>query len=216
MVLLWTQKSVKNSLHGTKIEKGVDLLKLWTIQPAEIMDELNEKGYFICNPDKAENLKEDSYKKAYEWQLNEMSVRKSEKPEDVSFPIWAWHTRDWKRKKPDLRCSAYEKRGVKCVCLELEVPDKDVLLSDFDHWHYVLNDMYLDNSTNEEEWEKEQTWFDTLSLAEKETVRRKSWLKIFDITPVDTDWICTGRFIQATFWKLKKDYIKSVQYFIAR
>ena len=191
-------------------------MKLWTIQPAEIMNEIEEKGYFICIPEKAENLQYDSFKRAYEWLLKEMSVRVSEKPTDVSFPIWAWHTRDWKRKKPDLRCSAYDKKGTKCVCLELEVPDNEVLLSDFDHWHYVLNNMYLDNSTNEEEWEKEQDWFDTLSPEEKEKTRENSWLKIFNIEPIDTDWVCSGRFIQATFWKLKKEYIKSTQYFTAR
>lgn len=192
-------------------------MKLWTIQPIEILEEINEKGYFCCNETKAENITGDfSFKSAYDWLVPEMEKRIGKKPNNINYPIWAWHTRDWKRKKPDLRFSAYDKKGTKCVCLEIEIPDNEVVLSDFSAWHFVLNNMYLDDSKNEFEWDKYQKEFNILSQSEQEIAKRNSWQKIFNVTPIKTDWIENGRFIQATFWKLKKENIRKIQYFTAR
>lgn len=190
---------------------------LWTIQPVEILEDFKNKGFFCCEENKAESITgEFSFKNAYDWLVPEMEKRIGKKPKEINYPIWAWHTRDWKRKKPDLRASAYAKKGTKCVCLEIEIPDNEVVLSDFNAWHFVLNNMYLDDSTNEFEWEKYQKEFDALSKSEQEIVKEKSWQKIFNVEPNKTEWLETGRFIQATFWKLKEENIRKIQYFIAR
>ena len=39
------------------------------------------------------------------------------------------------------------------VCIELEVPDHDVLLSNEDMWHVVLNDGHYGNAINEQEYD---------------------------------------------------------------
>ena len=192
-------------------------MKLWTIQPIEVVDILNEKGIFICNPNLSENLNDEfSFTSAYNWLVKEMEKKIGKRPINVSFPIWAWHTENGCHKKPDLRFSGHAKRGTKLVCIEIEVSDNEVVLSDFDAWHYVLNNSYFDDSKNEEEWEQLHKWFDGLSPEQQEKEKIKSWHKIFDITKYKNDWASNGYFVQATCWELKKEYVKKLQYFTAK
>ena len=191
-------------------------MRLWTIQPVSVLNELNEKGYFICAPEKAGNISDGSFTPAYKWMVSEMEKKVGARPSEVSYPVWAWHTTDWKHKKPDLRRNYYAKKGETCVCLEIEVPDEEVVLSDFNCWHDILSMRYSDNSMNEEEWEKEMEWFEKLPASEKEVEMRKSWNKIFDIAPFKNDWTERGRFVQATFWILHLSYVRKVQFFKGR
>ena len=193
-------------------------MRLWTIQPVEVLEEINRLGYYICNPKKAMYIsdKEVNFKSSYDWLIIEMEKRIGKRPNGVSYPVWAWHTRDWQYKKPDLRQAGYDTPGTKCVCIELEVPDNEVVLSDYDVWHFILNDWYFDNSMNEEEWDSKHKYYDRLSPEKKLEKKLKSWQGVFNITPYESDWFCRGRYIQATFWVLKSSYIKKVQYFIAK
>jgi hypothetical protein len=191
-------------------------VRLWTIQPIEVLTEIESKGFFICNDTLSENLQDENFVKAYNWLVTEMEKRIGVKPKDVTYPIWAWHTEEWKHKKPDLRCAGHAKRGTKMICMELEIPDNEVLLSDFDKWHAVLNDWFNDTSTNEAEWEEQHDWFDNLPKSEQEKVKLESWSRIFNTEPFQNDWTSNGRYIQATFWKLEKTYIKKVQHFTAK
>ena len=100
--------------------------------------------------------------------------------------------------------------------MELDVPDAEVLLSDFELWHWPLNNWWIDNSTCEEEYDKNHEWFNTLSEEEKQKEREKSWQEIFKLDYVETDWMRRGWEIQAVFWQLKKEYVKKVQFFTAR
>ena len=193
-------------------------MRLWTIQPVEVLEEINRLGYYICNPKKAMYIsdKEVNFKSSYDWLIIEMEKRIGKRPNGVSYPVWAWHTRDWQYKKPDLRQAGYDTPGTKCVCIELEVPDNEVVLSDYDVWHFILNDWYFDNSMNEEEWDSKHKYYDRLSPEKKLEKKLKSWQGVFNITPYESDWFCRGRYVQATFWVLKSSYIKKVQYFVAK
>ena len=189
-------------------------MKLWTIQKSEVLDILERDGAYRTNTKLCENAE---LLDAYDW-LNTYLEEKDAKPEDVDYPIWAWYRHNSKEKKPDLRRAEYDAPGTKCVCLELEVPDEKVLLSDYDNWHAVLNQWWLDDSKNEEEWDKLHEWYDRLPLEERKTLMEKSWEKIFDIELREdiTNWNSNGEYVQAVFWELKKEYVKKVQYFTAR
>lgn len=191
---------------------------LWTIQPIEVWDELNKKGYFVCNPEKADYIsdKDWNFKKSYDWLVMQMCQKIGGPPKGVSYPIWAWHTRDWQHKKPDLRNVGLGNKGEKSVCLEIEIPDNQVLLSDFDAWHFVLNDWYFDNSNSEEEWDRLHKKFDKLSFDKQKIVKENSWQKVFDIRPYKNEWFQRGRYIQATFWVLYLSQVKDVRFFTAR
>lgn len=176
------------------------------------MEMLEKDGVYRTD---ANLIKESYFLPSYDW-LSKYLEEKDAKPNGVSYPIWAWYRRDGKEKKPDLRSSGYETSGVKCVCIELEIPDEKVLLSDFDLWNYVLNNWWLDDSKSEEEYDKLYEWFDVLPYEERERMKRESWKKIFDITPERSDWYCKGEYVQAIFWELKREYVKKIQYFTAR
>jgi hypothetical protein len=192
-------------------------MRLWTVQPAEVWEILKEQGYFICEPEKSDYLSTEwGFKKSYDWLVSQMDMRIGKRPKGVSYPIWAWHTRDWQHKKPDLRNIGLGNKGEKSVCIEIEIPDNEVLLHDYDAWHYVLNNWWYDGSFSERDWEKKHNWFDKLSNEEKEILTKKSWERIFDVSPFKNDWFQKGRYIQATFWVLYLKDVKNVRYFIAR
>lgn len=192
-------------------------MKLWTIQPLDVFEELKREGVFRCKPLLADNIVDEfNFKDSYDWLISEMEQRVSTKPNNVSYPIWAWHTRNWKHKKPDLREAGYEKRGTESVLLEIEKPDKEVLLSDFDAWHFVLNNWFFGDAQNEKEWDKEDEWFEKLDKQTQNELKLKSWQKIFDITPFNSDWLHRGAYIQATFWELYLNEVKGYQIFKAK
>lgn len=193
-------------------------MRLWTIQPVEVWEELNKKGYFICNPAKADYIsdKEWNFKESYDWLVEQMEYRIGRRPNGVSYPIWAWHTRDWQHKKPDLRNVGLGNKGEKSVCIEVEIPDNQVVLTDYDTWHFVLNNWYFDDSYSEEEWEKLHAKYDRLNRDNREKIKIQSWQKIFDVSPFQNEWCQRGRYIQATFWVLYLKDVKDVKFFTAR
>jgi hypothetical protein len=175
-------------------------MRLWSIQSEEIYELLKQNKTFWCDINKSEIASEDDFKKAYNWMKNKMTkILDIEK--DV-YPIWAWYKYNGKNKQPDLRTSGYAQRGSKCVCLEIEIPDERVLLSDFDLWHIVLMDTFYCKN------EKDEEWFENLCREQKLIEKEKSWDRIFNISNSD--------FVQATFFELKIEDVKKVKYFIAR
>lgn len=189
-------------------------MKLWTVQPPEVITIVENSGKFACDTALSENY--DDFHDAYLWLVQEMDKRDIYHPPNIQLPLWAWHTMDWKHKKPDFRCAGLGAPKKQYVCIEFEIPDDQVLLSDHNHWHFVLNDSWFDNSTCEKEFDEIHEWYDSLDAKTKEELKKKSWQKIFDVKPVYTDWLQTGRYIQATFWELRKEMITDVKYFVAK
>lgn len=150
---------------------------------------------------------------AYNWMHNEMCDNVSAPPENVKYPIWAWYSFRGKRKKPDMRASGFASRGTPVVRLSLNVPEKEVLLSDFDLWHYPLNNWYLAVS------EAEELQFDQIGGEKKQSLITDSWRRIYNLDAEDDGYIWgkrERRSIQGTFWQLKEEYILSVETFTAR
>lgn len=189
-------------------------MRLWTIQPKEVYDILKNNGEFICDITKS-SLFDEYFKRSYDWLITKMDEKNINHPIGVDYPIWAWHTMDWKHEKPNLLEDYYGEKGEELICLELEVPDEDVLLSDFNLWHFVLNDSWIDDSKNEMEYDLMHEQYDKLSPLEREQLKKDSWNKIFDITPITYgDWVSIGRYVQACFWKLKLEYVINMETFI--
>lgn len=188
-------------------------MRLWSIQPKLLYETLEKDGIIYCNPSLSEHLKFDEFRMAYDWLSEKMRQQIGIPSENIQYPLWAWHTFMWKHKKPDLRLSEFRRYHQPMVCIEAEIPDEDVLLSDEEAWYTVLNNCYCEAATTEIDSNLEHQWFESLSEQGQTLAKLKSWNRIFDITPKDTDWISRGRFIQATFWTLKKEQIIRVQYF---
>ena len=105
--------------------------------------------------------------------------------------------------------------------MEIEIPDNQVLLSDYINWHAVLNHGAL------ADWKKIEKKTDMLDKAAGRVLRfkdyplevrkeiEKSWEAVFDLNRRDKD---VGRIhrrnrsIQATFWVLKPENVISVEF----
>jgi len=191
-------------------------MNVWTIQPVMAYQQLLKDGYFRCDPKQSVLLHEFEYRKAYDWMNRQMEKRIERKPEGVKYPIWAWHTMDWQHKKPDLRRTEFRYENEDMVCIELDIPDDDILLSDEENWHFVLNDSYFNCAGNEQEYDEAEERYDALTETEQQQLKEESWEKIFDVEPFENDYFLKGRYIQATFWEIKAEHIISVRTFKGR
>lgn len=183
-------------------------MKLWTIQPQAVLNQIAETGVYRCDPKKSECLTEfgKNFPVAYSWIAGQMRHRIGLPPFSVKYPVWAWHTFAGKHKRPDLRRAEFRHFSEDMVCLEVEIPDRKVLLSDEDTWHIVLNNAYIPTSDTPEAVDLEHLWFDALPRAEQRKTKRKSWEKVL-IDPRDIPE--DVGYIQATFWELRKEQIIS-------
>lgn len=189
-------------------------MRLWTIQPAHIYEALKGGYVYRCDPEKAQLLTESSFGPAYDWLSEQMRLRIGAPPDGVKYPVWAWHTLEWKHKRPDLRRVEFCTYRAQQVCMEIEIPDTQVLLSNEDMWHIVLNNGFYGDCCTEQEWEAEEKWFEKLSSGQQIQYKRKSWEKIFDVSPArETAWDAHGKYVQATFWELKPEHACSVRHF---
>ena len=113
--------------------------------------------------------------KMYNWLVLQMKKRIGDPPEGVIYPVWAWHTQRWKRHKPDLRSERWANGydGEKFVCLEIEVPDEQVLLSDFDLWSLILLDSII--TETEEEDHKLTEIYKELTPQKQLEMKYKNW-----------------------------------------
>lgn len=188
-------------------------MKLWTIQPLEVLDEIDKKGYYICDKNKSMLLKDyEIFQRAYDWLVPKMEQRIGKRPKGVEYPVWAWYKRDWQNKKPDLRTNVGEPKK-KNACIELDIDDRRVVLSDFGNWNIILNGGYVDETNTEEGWNRLHNYLDSLPPAQRDFLTRQSWDTVFDITPFENDWREVGKYVQATFWALYREDIKNVQIF---
>ena len=189
---------------------------LWTIQPEEIWDILRKKGVYRCDPDRCGFLQMEKYKPqfgpAYDWLVHQMEKRIGEKPKGVRFPVWAWYQFAGKH-DADLRKERWEHgtEGEHMVCLNIEVPDEQVLLSDFHLWHYVLNRWAISDS--EEEANRFDEYLEHIEKDKADAFLHKNWERIFDIAPFRNEWTSRGDDIQATFWELKRENVKNLRSF---
>lgn len=193
---------------------------LWTIQRVEAWKKLNKDGVLSG----CQQYVEPYFLEAYQWLIEQMKTRIGPQLQPDAFPIWAWYQWEGQRKKPDLRSSGHLPKGEWGVRIEFEAGAQQVLLSDFDLWHYVLNYWYLPKSLAEGELLEAELEDHGLSFYESKPLPDinyhrqivESWQRIFDL-----DWYAEGitderKSIQATLWELRLDNVRDVREFKAR
>lgn len=167
----------------------------WTLQTEEVWIEYKKQGFLEGTESYA------MYPDEYQWMKSQMSQRlPNYKGEQL---IWLWI------KKPDMRSTGHFESYTKCVRLKLDVPDDDVLISDFLDWHSVLNNTF--NADNKKEFDDyyANKWCITKEL---------SWNRIFDIHKFrDPEWDGENpRVLQGTTGRIDISKVKSVEHFISR
>ncbi len=194
-------------------------MRLWTIQGIEIYEQLQRDGVTYCSiPAWSDDEK---FMKAYRWMADEMRQRIGEPPiKDIKYPMWAWYQYNSAKSKKPPRSYLDTQEGVSAY-MEIEIPDNEVLLSDFCNWHNVLSQWPLTNwkriDRKTELLEKEagkSLSFDDYPVEIQKEIE-KSWEAIFDLDRRDKEVGRThkrNRSIQATFWMLKPENVISVEF----
>jgi len=170
-------------------------MKLFSVQPKEVYEQIINTGIFVCDPTKSEYFEDKNFANAYEWLVEKMN-EKIGNPSNVKLPVWAWYKINGENKLPYFNDTLinYEDQYL----LEIEIPDSQVVLTDYNLWHMPLNNCYANIEEDDDKWEEKEKWYASLSSDDKEKIKRKSWNCAFDTN---------GSYIQATFWELKKENI---------
>lgn len=196
-------------------------MKLWSYQPKEVVSLLSEGSAYSCDPTKSEILTSDVSKlfiPAYEY----MSTKLSEltpAPENVVYPVWSWLIVDEEEIENILSDETYQCEYV----LELDVPDDEVLLSDFEQFHQVLNDSpcfshkevrdyCVERNCNDYDIAKSGgMWCDTHGYEFFDSL--DEYTREEKIASWDKYVFCKdesqGR-VQACFWQIKPEYVVNV------
>jgi hypothetical protein len=164
------------------------------MQKLEVWELAQKRGYLEGSSEYA------LFPDPYLWIIEQMKKRLPSY--NGEHPVWLWV------KKPDMRSTSHFKGGTKCVRLTIELDEKDVLLSDFDKWHLVIDGEFCsDNEQEDNDFENGK-----LNIS-----KEGSWERIFDFNrDVDPDWTSNGEHLQGTTGRIYLDKIKKVEHFVSR
>ncbi len=195
------------SIYQTWINSKSPSLHAWATQPEE------EDSW--------------SWHEAYQWMAGQMRTRGIHPPQEGIGFWWAWKQWTYDRPKPDLRSRCLKHWGEgptqRHVMLTLDKPDHEVLLSDYDAWHFPLNYWYLGDRAKEaaqtvRQWEKEGLDYyrqKPLLSPMHDRAMRDSWQPIFalDKAPRRLGYSKKEQSVQATFWELRRqDILEAVAF----
>lgn len=137
-------------------------MKFWSVQSIDILDYIREHGVLQGVSEFSKEMDMDtaySYMKSKYVEYTNYSFKEGEEL------VWLW------TKKPQIVKDedgyVYDKDH---VLLEIEIDRNLVLLSDYDIWHFVLNDFAIEEYSESEE---------EIEYSEEEKI--KSWEKVFNL-----------------------------------
>lgn len=169
-------------------------MHLFTEQPLVVWKIIKAKHCYHPDSDNLDVMAhlDQDFADAYDWLINQFNQR-IPKPNQATIPIWWWldngvKTKEFQEDMPP--------KPVK-VIIKANYPSNQVLLSDFEKWHYVLNKWYLPDDINNESddyYDQIDQWFNNLSSHQQQVQMQKSWQRIFNL---DNQWP-----IQANTWSI--------------
>ena len=179
-------------------------MKLITYQSKEAVDILLSMGELKItdtNQMKTYRFFDDSFginrfKEGYDYIINRMHKLlkdSSDYSSDIIAPIWGWY------KYPDI--NELNNDNSNLVRLEIEIDDNKVLLSDFDYYENIVIagvDFIYDSKKKRRELEE-------LEKVEGIEVIYKEYDRM-----ISEKQLKKASYIQATFWRLKKENVKSI------
>ena len=194
---------------------------IWSIQNESAWESLQKTRRLVAHS----HHQADNWPEAYDWMSEQVKKRIAPAPISNAVPLWGWY--QWKNvttKRPDLRCVRHHwSPAGKYVLLECDIPDDQVLLSDFGAWHIPLNTGFLaldDHDINRFDFFlKKSGWQRSEPIPEPfRSELHKSWELIFDLKSLDNEhWgFISQKSIQASFWEIAIDQVKSHKAFTSR
>lgn len=190
-------------------------MKLWTIQPKVVVDAIRRGETYVCNPSLSPHVGEDAvmaehFVNAYNW-ISSRLDKVTPRPEGVQYPVWAWHTWWGRRCSPDLNHVMFEGTEDNSAILELDIPEKELLLTSMEMYNYVLNNSI---AVTDKEWiEWEEKGIDDEMCSFKwfmERCRHHLELSWDKHVIVPSNHTTTEQSIQACFWKLEPHHVVSI------
>ena len=190
------------------IQSRLKYMRLVTYQTVEAVEHLLKTGSLFIDKDSLEFTspylfkENERFKVLYDYICKNMQDLAG-KSDEIIYPLWGWYTVNGRRNIPKTNDHFY--KGM--YRLEIEIDRKDVLLTDFDKYCYLLNSSYLPKD------EKEKEWYQTNMFQISEKQREESYqflFKIFHLHDGYTYFSFLKRNVQATFWVLKKEQIKKM------
>lgn len=192
---------------------------IWTIQSITAWERFQRQEFLRGDGRRVEAY----FRYAYKWMAGQMLLRLPAVP-GANFPLWGWYR--WNgasRAKPDLRAAGHLEKGAPGIRIKLEIPQEQVLLSDFDAWHSVLNGWYLSVSEEDDDafaedlkkaglgwgWPYPEPFYSRVV---------SSWQRVFDIEAGEPEWwgALPERSVQATFWEIDLSQVRRADRFTAR
>lgn len=64
-------------------------MRLWTMQPLEVLDIIEKTGKFTCDKEKSFWYNDECFHKAYDWMIAQMNLYNIPRPDNNTLPIWA-------------------------------------------------------------------------------------------------------------------------------
>ncbi len=163
-------------------------MRLWTQQSPRAWETLQKSGLLHADGRLADHF----FRPAYRWLAEQMRERLGPPPRGVRYPLWAFRTRSGSTTPPRKWTGSSKPE----VAIVFDAPDDDVLLSDFDLWHCVLNRWYIPSSMRDLR--------DVDDAAEIE----RSWVRIFAIGKRNPYGCANGGCVQACLWELRLDQVR--------
>ncbi|WP_373261913.1 DUF3841 domain-containing protein [Hungatella hathewayi] len=132
-------------------------MRLWTFQPIQIYEKLKQEFVLYVDENKIKMFHFDDMddfisKNVYDYMVNQMKQSLSRQPMKAEYPWWAWYKTEGKNKEQDLSKQEFH-YAENMVCLELEIPKNQVLLSDEELWYCSLNNCPLILEEDDKKWD---------------------------------------------------------------
>lgn len=193
--------------------EGTISMRLYSYMDYDAYKALLTNGSIVGSP-KHSDYQE--FEQAYGWLANAMDQRIGMAPVHCNpqWPVFAWSLHD------GLDPLVYDKESTDIhadFLVGFEPPEGSYLLSDFDDWHFILNDWFLPSCGSDDDAGMEEMHiFDNHCAAagydkfgrpgksgpsaEIEAMRRSHWGRIIDFP------LSSGS-VQASLWEIKKEWI---------
>ena len=119
-------------------------MKLVTFQTIDAIKDLFKKGYLECNERKIDLSKTSE---TYKWVINQMNKR-IDNPYNTKYPLWCWvkcYNRICPPKRKGKRVEGFD------VKITFNKKEKDIFITDFRRYSFLLNNIYIPNTLKEKE-----------------------------------------------------------------
>lgn len=194
--------SQKNLLINILMGKGMINMKLWAILNKKyyqkLLQGISYRLWMEESPWKEETQKNIT---GLYYIMEKMYRQVGFPPTYNIIPIVTWHTYCGECRVPDMDEFLYlDKKDM--VCLEVEVPDDQVVLIDALAYMSLMEGEYIPIAEDLETLEEELAEYENMGVVKRAYETRKSWKRVYDISH--------SAYILGVIWELKPEMVEKI------